>query len=461
MPGSTDHILERLTALHPQKIDLSLNRIHRLLEALGHPERQLPPVIHVAGTNGKGSVVATLAGIAEAAGLKAHVYTSPHLVRFNERICPAGTTIDNDSLNEVLEDCEKANDGAPITFFEITTAAAFLAFSRVRADLTLLETGLGGRLDATNVLPRPAVTVITPVSLDHQGFLGPTIAAIAGEKAGILKPGVPAVIGPQRTAALEVIARRAAAVGAPLFCWGKDYHARLGRGGGRFHYREGSTRLAFPLPALPGHHQIANAAIAIRAARILDPILPRSPGDRENRDQGNRDQRNGPWRMTAETLATGLARARWPARLQRLPVVPLTARLIDRGFTLWLDGGHNPSAGRALARHFATLPGPLTLIVGMLGSKDVRGFLRPFLGRADRVWGIGMKEGHDSRSAVSLAEAARKLGFRADSAATVQAALAQIDGPPGQVLITGSLYLAGEVLECLGTGNQSGADPQA
>jgi dihydrofolate synthase/folylpolyglutamate synthase len=426
-------VLARLAGLHPRKIDLSLGRVRRLLKALGHPERQLGPVIHVAGTNGKGSVVATLRAMAEAANLKPNVYTSPHLVHFTERIRPAGKQIGDAALAQLLEECEAANGTAPITFFEITTAAAFLAFSRAGADLTLLETGLGGRLDATNVIARPKVSVITPVSLDHQQFLGTRLAQIAGEKAGILKRQVPAVIGPQHAIAARVIADRAAELDAPLIRWGREFSARMDKVGLR--YRDEDGRLDLPPPKLAGDHQAANAATAIAALKAW-----------------------GSRRITPEALAKGLTRVQWPARLQRLTGGPLTRRLTERGFAVWLDGGHNPSAGRALARALAggledafSDAGPLYLLVGMVAPKDPAGFLEP-MGRLRLppmgLWAISVPGEHASFLPEALAASARRVGIPARPAASLEAAIAEIARqPPGRVLITGSLYLAGAVLK--------------
>ncbi|HTT79646.1 MAG TPA: folylpolyglutamate synthase/dihydrofolate synthase family protein, partial [Stellaceae bacterium] len=351
-PAASDRVLARLMQLHPKRIDLSLGRIERLLGALGNPQDRLPPVVHVAGTNGKGSTVATLRACLEAGGYHVHVYISPHLVRFHERIRLAGELIDEDALLAVLEECERANAGRPITFFEITTAAALLAFSRAAADVTLLEVGMGGRLDTTNVVRRPAVTAITPISLDHQAYLGDTIAAIAGEKAGILKPGVPAVIGPQEADAAAVIAARAAALGAPLSRWRQEWHCDPVGGGMR--YAGAQWRLDLPLPSLAGAHQIANAGTAIACLEQL-PDCPLPPA----------------------ALARGLRHIDWPARLQRLKRGPLVA-LLPPGWELWLDGGHNPAAGAVLAEAAAGWRDrPLSLIVGMLNTKDAAGFLAP------------------------------------------------------------------------------------
>jgi dihydrofolate synthase/folylpolyglutamate synthase len=423
-PLNSDTVLARLHALHPKKIDLSLGRIRRLLRALGNPERNLPPVIHVAGTNGKGSVVAFIKAMTEAAGLKANVYTSPHLVRFTERIRPAGREIGDRALARLLEECEAANGTHPITFFEITTAAAFLAFAREKADLTLLETGLGGRLDATNVITRPAVTVITPISLDHQQFLGSRLTAIAGEKAGILKRRTPAVIGPQHAVAARVIAARASALKAPLTLWGRDFRAKMGAQTLIFSDRDGDLQL--PRPSLAGNHQAANGAVAIAALKAL------KHGD-----------------IGTAAFTRGIARATWPARLQRLTEGPLSASLIARGFEVWLDGGHNPAAGRALAKALAEDgAAPLYLVVGMVAPKHAGGFLKPLAGLAPKgLWAVAVPGEQASFPPDRLAAIARRLGIAAHRARSPAAALDAIARrPPGRVLITGSLYLAGAVL---------------
>jgi dihydrofolate synthase / folylpolyglutamate synthase len=422
-PMASDGVLARLMQLHPKRIDLSLGRIERLLAALGDPQDKLPPVIHVAGTNGKGSTVATLRACLEAAGYRVHVYTSPHLVRFHERIRLAGRLIDEDALIVVLEECERANAGAPITFFEITTAAAFLAFSRIPAEFAVLEVGMGGRLDTTNVVRRPAVTAITPVSLDHQAFLGDTIAAIAGEKAGILKPGVPAVIGPQEADAAAVIASRAAAIGAPLHRWRQEWRCEPAADGMRY---EG-TRWWFdlPLPSLAGAHQIANAGTAIACLEQL-PHLDLPP----------------------QALADGLRHIEWPARLQHLMRGPLVA-LLPRGWELWLDGGHNPAAGAVLGEVAGGWRDrPLHLIVGMLNTKDAAGFLAPLSPHACALRALTIPGEENALPAAAIAAAARSVGIAASECASVEAALRATIGTegPARVLICGSLHLAGVVL---------------
>lgn len=428
---ASDRVLARLMQLHPKKIDLSLGRTLRLLAALGDPHERLPPVIHVAGTNGKGSVVATLRACLEAAGQRVHAYTSPHLVRFNERIRLAGQLIDEDALLAVLEECERANDGQPITFFEITTAAAFLVFARVAADIVLLETGLGGRLDTTNVVRRPAVTAITPVSLDHQAFLGDTVAAIAGEKAGILKPGAPAVIGPQIGDAEAVIEARAGSIAAPLYRWRQEWRCDPQPIGGKAAMRYASTRwnLDLPLPSLPGAHQIANAGVAIACLEQLSDFS-----------------------LPASAIADGLRHIDWPARLQRLAHGPLVG-LLPAGWELWLDGGHNPSAGEVLADAAqGWRDRPLHLIVGMLNTKDAGGFLAPLARHAHSLHAVTIPGEENPHPAAEIVMAARSVGIAAREAASVEGALNDIVAgqDPARVLICGSLHLAGIVLAANG-----------
>ncbi|QFR34039.1 folylpolyglutamate synthase/dihydrofolate synthase family protein [Ancylobacter sp. TS-1] len=422
-----DDIFDRLLALHPKLIDLSLDRMWRLLERLGHPERRLPPVIHVAGTNGKGSTVAFMRAVLEAAGRRVHVYTSPHLVRFNERIRLAGTLVDDARLTEALARAEAANGGEPITFFEITTAAALLLFSEVPADILLLEVGLGGRLDATNVIEKPLVSVITPVSIDHVDFLGETVAAIAAEKAGILKRGVPAVLGRQPREALAVIERLAARLGVPLSIMGEQYQAH--EEGGRLVVSDEAGLLDLPRPRLIGPHQIGNAGLAIEALRVADLGLP------------------------GTAFEEGMRTAQWPARLQRLTSGPLTLRAPE-GVDIWLDGGHNAAGGQALAAALADLedrvPRPLVLIVGMLGNKDADAFLAPFAGLARELVAVPVPGEHKGAAPEGLAAIARAHGLDASTALSVPAALDGLSAfpvdPPPRVLIAGSLYLAGAVL---------------
>lgn len=419
----TDAVLERLTALHPKLIDLGLDRTERLLRALGNPDRQLPPVIHVAGTNGKGSTIAFMQAIAGAAGLSVHTYTSPHLVRFHERIVLNGTPIAEDVLLAILEECETANDGQPVTFFEITTAAAFVAYARHPADLLLLETGLGGRFDSTNVIAAPDATVITPVSLDHMQFLGDTVDKIAFEKAGILKPGVPGIIGPQPAEALAVIERRAAEVDAPLSIFGIDWIAAPDGADGMT-YRDDEGEVVLPAPGLPGTHQIANAGAAIAALRTWNAL-----------------------HFGFEDFAAGVADVRWPGRLQKLEDGPLT-RQAPSGWEVWLDGGHNPAAGEMLAD---TLDGwerkPTVLICAMQENKDAAGFIGPLAKTADRLIAIDLPGTTPGHPPDGIAETARAAGINAETAGSLDAALARLSGLPGRVLICGSLYLAGDVLD--------------
>ena len=406
-------------SLHPKIIDLTLGRMHRILAALGNPERSIPPVIHIAGTNGKGSTQAMLRAGLEGDGARVHAYTSPHLAQFHERIRVAGSLIGEDDLAGLLAECETANGSDTITFFEITTAAAFLAFSRTPADYTLLEVGLGGRLDATNVVT-PTLSVITPVALDHQQYLGDTHAEIAAEKAGILKTGVPCIVAEQTDEALEVIEARAREVGAPLSIQNRDWQVWEERGSLVFQDQTGLEQL--PLPNLIGAHQVGNAGTAIAALRTLG--------------RGN--------------LTAAVTKAEWPARLQRLrrgPLVELAGRA-----ELWLDGGHNPAAGIALAEALTRLPQrPLYLICGILKSKDATGFLRPF-SAAEAVYAVTVPGEIATMAAAETAAAAEAAGISATEAGSVGAAVAEIadKAPNARILICGSLYLAGNILRANG-----------
>ena len=427
----SDAALARLQTLHPKLIDLSLGRIERLLEALDHPERRMAPAIHVAGTNGKGSTVAFLRAMLEAAGFRVHVYTSPHLVRFAERIRLAGRIIDDGHLAEMLERCERANGSAPITFFEATTAAAFLAFAETPADIVLLETGLGGRLDATNVLAAPLACAITPISMDHEQFLGDTLPQIAFEKAGILKRGVPAIIAPQPADAAAVIAAHATEVGAPLQAYGRDWSVEIDADGMGWRGRRESAphTLSLPRPSLPGDHQAINAGTAIACLMSL------------------RD-----YRVSDEALRHGLLRVEWPARLQRLTQGPLCeiAARAPQPVELWLDGGHNPGAGEVIASQAAYWRDrPLLLIAGMLRTKDASGFFRPLAPHVAAARTISIPGAEASSSAEETAQAATRAGLTAQPAPTVAAALTDLLASvtrPSRVLICGSLYLAGTVL---------------
>jgi len=421
---TSDRVLERLSRLHPKLIDLSLGRIERLLAALGNPHENLPPVVHVAGTNGKGSTIATLRACLEAGGYRVHAYISPHLVRFHERIRLTGQLIEEEALIALLEECEAANGGTPITYFEITTAAALLAFARTPADIVLLETGLGGRLDATNVISAPAVTAITPISLDHQAFLGETIAAIAGEKAGILKPGVPVVLGPQPEEAEAVIEARAVGFGAPLSRWQREWNCVAAGAGMRFAGAQWQHDL--PMPSLSGAHQIVNAGTAIACLEQLQNFA-----------------------LTPEAIARGLRHIEWPARLQRLTHGPLV-EMTPPGWELWLDGGHNPGAGAVLAEFVAGWRDrPLYLVVGMLNTKDAAGFLGPLAPYTKALAGVTIPGEENPLPAETIAAVARSVGINAMTAASVDAALADLKtaSPAGRVLICGSLHFAGRVLK--------------
>jgi dihydrofolate synthase/folylpolyglutamate synthase len=438
--SQVDSILTRLLALHPKRIDLSLDRVQRLLAALDHPERKLPPVIHIAGTNGKGSTTAFLRAILEAAGLRVHAYTSPHLVNFNERFrlgqSGEGRLVSDDELSAALEECERANAGEPITVFEITTAAGFLLFSRNPADVLLLEVGLGGRLDATNVIGTPLVSIITPVSIDHTDFLGDTIEKIAAEKAGIIKAGSPVIVAAQNRDALAVIERQAARLKAPIKIAGENWTATEERG--RLVYQDDNGLLDLPAPKLYGRHQFENAGLAIAALRAI-PQFKISPAAYE----------------------AGMTRADWPARLHRLAA----GRLVDLtppGSELWLDGGHNPDGGRVIAAALADLEErvsrPLLLIVGMLATKDIAGFLNNFSGLARRLIAVPVPGAEKGLAAETVAEAAKALDIPAASRANLDDALDAVRkldlDPPPRILITGSLYLAGEVLR------ENGTEPQ-
>ncbi len=417
--AGSDVILERMMALHPKIIDLTLDRVWRLLGALGDPQNDLPPVIHIAGTNGKGSTQAMIRAGLEAAGHSVHAYTSPHLARFHERIRLAGQLITEDALSAVLDECYSANGAGSITYFEITTCAALLAMARTPADFTLLEVGLGGRLDATNVVARPALTIITPISIDHEQYLGNTLTKIAFEKAGIIKRGVPCVVGPQADEAMDVIEEVADLHGAPLLAHGQQWHVSAERG--RMIYQDESGLLDLPLPNLPGAHQIENAGAALAALRHLA--------------------------MGEVAADAAVARAEWPARMQRL----------DRGALadaaphaeLWLDGGHNASAGEALGRHLASLPSrPTHLICGMLNTKDIAGYLLPLAAQASSLTALSIPGEANTLPAEVTAAAASAAGMEAHVAPDLRSALDRIiaDEPGARVLICGSLYLAGHVL---------------
>ena len=428
----SDAVLKRLLWLHPKKIDLALDRILRLLGELGNPQNKLPPVIHVAGTNGKGSACAFARAMLEAQGLKVHVHISPHLVRFHERIRIAGRLISEEALVSLLEEVEQVNRGREITFFEITSAAMFLAFSRYPADACVLEVGLGGLYDATNVVAHPAMTVIQPVGMDHREFLGDDLAGIAAEKAGIIKKGSPLVVGPQVDIARDVILSQADRIGVPIFEFGQDFASRQEHG--RMVYEDEIGLLDLPLPKLIGRHQIENAGVAIAALRHAK----RGWGD-------------------DAAVEKGLATVEWPARLQRLHQGPLVDSA-PRGAEVWLDGGHNPHGAEAVSRAIADLEEhgerPLYLICGMLSNKDALGYLRAFSGLARHVVTVAIPGEANSMGAGALYDVARKAGLDAAPAEDLEDAMLQVmawtrlgdsDVPP-RILICGSLYLAGKVL---------------
>ena len=422
----SDAILNRLLSLHPKIIDLSLERMERILARLGNPEKKMPPVIHVAGTNGKGSTVAYVKSILEQAGLKVHCYTSPHLVKFHERIYVAGETISEEKLSALLEECEVANGDAPITFFEITTAAAFLAYARTPADYLILEVGLGGRLDATNVVAKPALSIITTIDYDHQQYLGTTLTAIAREKAGILKSGMSAIIGAQPDEARAEIELVAEKIGSPIFIANQDWQSFEQHG--RLVFQDENGLLDLSLPHLKGRHQVDNAGNAIAAIRLLDDT-----------------------RVSEAHIEQGLKSVSWPARMQKLGAGALTS-LIPKDAELWLDGGHNPSAGRAIARAFSDINDrhsrPLVLIWGMLNTKDAGSFIEPFVGLAQRVVTLAIPDELNAVPADQLAEIARSHNLSAETASSLIKALGQasLTTPAPRILICGSLYLAGHVL---------------
>ncbi|WP_304613721.1 bifunctional folylpolyglutamate synthase/dihydrofolate synthase [Paracoccus sp. (in: a-proteobacteria)] len=416
---TSDAILSRLMALHPKVIDLSLDRMHRLLAALGNPERAIPSVIHIAGTNGKGSTQAMIRAGLEAGGARVHAYTSPHLAQFRERIRLAGTLIEDDALADLLAQVEDANDGQPITFFEITTAAAFLAFARTPADFTLLEVGLGGRLDATNVIDAPRLTVITPVSIDHTQYLGETLPLIAAEKAGIIKPRVPVIVGPQDDDALRVIEARAMGLSAPIVAHGQHWMIQPERDGMVFQDDHGLWDL--PRPNLIGPHQVQNAGTALAALRALG--------------------------ATDAQARAAVTQAEWPARMQRLRHGPLVD--LAQGAELWLDGGHNPAGGQALAATLAAMPArPTHLVCGMLNTKDVAGYLRPLADHAAGLTAIDIPGEPNTLPATQTADAARQVGMTAHVAQDAAQAVEQLvtRHPGARILICGSLYLAGRIL---------------
>jgi dihydrofolate synthase / folylpolyglutamate synthase len=419
LTSGSDAILARMMSLHPKVIDLTLDRVHRLLAALDHPEKSLPPVIHIAGTNGKGSTQAMIRAGLEAEGALVHAYTSPHLARFHERIRLAGSLISEPALAALLDEAVAANGPDPITFFEITTVAALLAFARTKADYTLLEVGLGGRLDATNVIDRPALTVITPVSIDHQQYLGDTLPEIAGEKSGILKRGVPCIVGPQEAAGLDVIEARATKLGVPLFIYGQHWHTS--QEAGRMIYQDENGLLDLPLPSLLGAHQITNAGAAIAALRYFG--------------------------KSSAACEAAVTRPEWPARMQRLRQGPLVDAAPE--IELWLDGGHNPAGGQAIGATLAAMPKrPSYLICGMLNTKDIKAYLYPLASHIQALHAISIPNEINTLSAENTRDAAISVGMRATAEADVMAALNSIKAQDAnaRVLICGSLYLAGMIL---------------
>jgi dihydrofolate synthase / folylpolyglutamate synthase len=419
----SDAILTRLLQLHPKVIDFNLERMHVILAKLGNPHHRLPPTIHIGGTNGKGSTQAFLRAMMEAAGLRVHAYTSPHLVKFHERVRVAGELISEDDLSALLEECEVVNGGEPITFFEITTAAAFLAFARTSADYMLLEVGLGGRLDATNVIDHPIATCITSIGLDHQQYLGETIELIAGEKAGIIKPRVSCVLGFMPQEARETIESVAEKLGAPLTIAGQDWDCFSQHG--RLVFQDNNGLLDLPLPALPGTHQFQNAGNAIAILRTL------------------KDKR-----INDDQIATGLKSVSWPARLQRLHNGGLSRQLPDGG-ELWLDGGHNADAGVVLSHAIKAMPTkPLVVIWGMLNTKDATQFFQPLAAMAQQVFTLSIPGEPNAIPADVLAETVRGLGTKADAVSDLTEAIRQASSlkPAARILICGSLYLAGHVL---------------
>jgi dihydrofolate synthase / folylpolyglutamate synthase len=432
-----DELIARLSALHPKPIDLDLARMHRLLERLDHPERKLPPVIHVAGTNGKGSTIAYLRAILEAARLRVHVYTTPYLVRINECFrlgrTGGGVLVGDDELRAALEHCERANAGAPVTIFEIQTAVALWLFAQHPADVVLLEVGLGGRLDGTNVIETPLVTVIAPVSMDHTEFLGNTLAAIAREKAGILKRGVPLICAEQLPEVMAVIEQQAKRLRAPLHAAGEGWHVNVERG--RLVYQDERGLMDLAAPKLFGRHQFDNAGLAIATLRAQSLF-----------------------RIEPTAFEAGIVNAEWPARMQRLASGALVEQA-PRGSEIWLDGGHNADGGRVAAAALGDLEErvsrPLVVIAGMMGNKDAGAFLANFAGLTRHIIAVQIPDREAAMPPDRLADAARALGMRVETAGTVEAALRSLarltyEVPP-RILITGSLYLAGHVLSLNGT----------
>jgi dihydrofolate synthase/folylpolyglutamate synthase len=429
---SLGDVIARLSALHPKQIDLGLDRMHRVLARLQNPERQVPPVIHVAGTNGKGSTVAYLRAVLEAAGLRVHTFTSPYLVRINECFRLAGKLVGDDELQAAFERVEEANAGDPLTFFEAKTAAAFCLYAQHPADVLLLEVGLGGRLDSTNVIEAPLASVITPLSMDHMEFLGDTLTTIAGEKAAIIKRNVPVITAEQPGEAMAVIEAQARRMRAPLHAAGQQWHVSVERG--RLVYQDERGLMDLAAPRLFGRHQFDNAGLAIATLRAIETL------------------------KLGHAAFEGIAHAEWPARMQCLSTGKLIT-LGPAGCEIWLDGGHNAEGGRVVAAALGDLEErvsrPLVVIAGMMANKDAKAFLANFAGLTRHIMAVEVPDQDKAMPPQRLADAARSLGMRVEIAATVEAALRSIaklayEVPP-RILITGSLYLAGPVLAMNGT----------
>ena len=419
--SKSDVVLDRLLSLHPKIIDLTLDRVTRLLKKLNNPEDKISQVVHIAGTNGKGSTQAFLRAAIESSGESAHVYTSPHLTRFHERIRVAGSLISENVLADILNECELANNGKPITYFEITTCAAFLIFSRIKADYTLLEVGLGGRLDATNILKKPKLTIITPISMDHVQFLGSTIEQIANEKAGIIKEGIPCIVGHQSKDAIDVIKKRAIELKSKLKIYGE--HWQVYAKSDKLIFKDAMGFLELPLPKLIGQHQIENAGTAIAAMRELS--------------------------IPDEACKESMKNVYWPARMQRLESGPLVKMANES--EIWLDGGHNQAAGIAISNALEQLPKGRTniLICGMLKTKDLKAFLNPLFNSAKFLYGIRIQGEENSNSAGTIVNQAREIGFSAFKTQKVSDAILQIikAHPNSRIIICGSLFLAGKILQ--------------
>ncbi|MGY8661979.1 folylpolyglutamate synthase/dihydrofolate synthase family protein [Bradyrhizobium sp. UFLA05-109] len=434
---SLGDVIGRLSALHQKRIDLGLERMHRLLERLGHPERELPPVIHVAGTNGKGSTLAYLRATLEAANLRVHAYTSPYLVRINECVrlgrVGGGVLVDDDELRAAFEEVERVNAGEAATVFELKTAAAFHLFAQNPADVVLLEVGLGGRLDSTNVIDTPAASVITPISMDHTDFLGDSLSAIAGEKAGIIKRGVPVISAEQTGEAMAVIEAQAKRMRAPLFAAGESWHVNVEHG--RLVYSDDRGLMDLAAPRLFGRHQFDNAGLAIATLRAV-----------------------GAFKINHAAFEAGIVGAEWPARMQRITSGALLG-WGPQGSEIWLDGGHNAEGGRVAAAALGDLEErvsrPLVVIAGMMANKDAHGFLANFAGLTRHIIAVPIPEAENAMPVDRVADAARSFGMRVETAPGVEAALRALSRlayeVPPRILITGSLYLAGHVLGINGT----------